>query len=225
MEYDPLLPQSHSIANAEEAAGLCPGCRRPRGYIHASIGSGCVWVDCPLYFAKDCVRGKMESFNKEYGGDTLQYQVIGNESHGISVEEAAQKIKVMQAKPGDAGIDLYACFAGVLHIAPGHTGVVPCGIAVKVPDGCVGFMKARSSTVRQHGLMVVENTIDSGYTGPLFVTLYNPGLDGRTSPVVIKPWDRLVQLVVVPYYQCQPVRVEQMPKTDRGSTGYGSTGR
>lgn len=155
----------------------------------------------------------------------IQYMIVGSNAHGISADEAEQHITFAPAKDGDAGIDLFACFVGSMHVAPAHSTMVPCGIAVKVPDGHVGFIKGRSSTYRRHGLLVVDAVIDSGYTGPLHVTVYHPSLDGNEKVVVIRPWDRLAQLIIVPFAACQGIRRNELPSTQRGSDGFGSSGR
>lgn len=135
------------------------------------------------------------------------------------------------AKPGDAGIDLHNA-GGPIRVEPGCSVQVPAGVAVKVPEGWVGFIKSRSSTFFKRGLFVIEGVIDSGYTGPLYSFVWNPGLNGRREAIEIQPWERLSQLVVVPHLPYHGdadegegiCRVEQLPDTVRGGTGFGSTG-
>lgn len=145
------------------------------------------------------------------------------------VPEVKDRCPLRPAKPGDAGLDL--CNAGpALTLFPGQAVNVPSGVSIKVPDGWVGFVKARSSLFLNRGLFVVENVIDSGYTGPMFMITWNPGVfqpgqDSMPASIKIDAWERIAQLVVVPHKSSQPVHVQCMPKTARGDTGFGSTGR
>lgn len=136
--------------------------------------------------------------------------------------EISERGKLRYAKEGDAGLDL--CYYGSepLSVAPGEHIDVPSGIRIKMPDGYVGLIRCRSSTFSKRGLFVVHNTIDSGYTGPLFTTIWNPGLKG-SDPKIIQPWDRISQLILVPYLTAKIIRVSELPKTQRGETGFGST--
>lgn len=124
------------------------------------------------------------------------------------------------AKPGDAGIDLVSTIDSIVW---GHDSVsVPTGVSVKIPDGYVGIIKARSSTFVKKGLFVVEGVIDSGYTGPLFTILWNPSpLEKRISR-----GDRLAQLLLMPVLNGPGViqTVAELPETARGDSGFGSTG-
>lgn len=142
------------------------------------------------------------------------------------------KIDFKPAKPGDAGIDLYNASPKPIVVPLGRAIAIPSGICVKVPEGWVGMIKARSSTFMKKGLFVVDGVIDAGYTGPLYTVVWNPGLvsphweDGlsATGPVVVEPGERVSQLVVVPHHSNLVIEVEDMPVTERGSSGFGSTG-
>lgn len=127
-------------------------------------------------------------------------------------------------RKGDCGIDLQYIGDKPIVIRVGHCERLPAGISVKVPDGFCGFIRARSSTFVKRGLMVVEGVIDSGYTGPLYTMAYNPGMDGRLSPITVRPGERLSQLIVVPFAHLSVVSVRSMPDTERGNLGFGSTG-
>lgn len=120
----------------------------------------------------------------------------------------------------DAGFDLY-CDAEMV-IAP-HTFVdVPLGVAIKVPEGTWGLLTARSSTLRKHGLMVAQGIIDCGYTGPLFAGVWNM----TDKPVLVEPGMRLVQYILMTNASLgvQAQEVAELPKTNRGAAGFGSTG-
>ncbi len=139
-------------------------------------------------------------------------------------EQVRQKAKMKFAKPGDAGFDLYNA-GETITIYPGTSVEVPAGISVKIPDNYVGFLRNRSSTFAKRGLFVVHNTIDSGYTGPMFTHVWYPVLNGRCKPIEILPWERLGQLVIVPYLSVPVEEVESLPATSRGVSGFGSTGK
>jgi dUTP pyrophosphatase len=144
------------------------------------------------------------------------------------------------AKPGDCGFDLaYApenssgsgSSAAMLpiRILPGTFKLIPTGVYVKIPDGYFGLLCGRSSTFGKRGLFVVESRIDSGYTGELFVKLWHPAVSGGdfeqpVVPAVIEPWQRVAQLVLIPFNSPLLEIVDALPATQRGNTGFGSSG-
>lgn len=125
------------------------------------------------------------------------------------------------AHPGDAGLDLYA--ADTTTLEPGQRALVPCGIAVAVPEGHVGLVHPRSGLAVDHGLTVLNapGTIDAGYRGELKVLLVNHGPD----PVEVRHGQRIAQLVVAPVVTVDVREVDRLDATTRGSGGFGSTGR
>lgn len=125
---------------------------------------------------------------------------------------------------GDAGLDLCCAHEEDIIIATGRSRQIPAGIAVKIPAGYCGLVRPRSSTFHKRGLLVVPGMIDEGYTGPLFSHVYNPGLDNHWHPRIIKPFERLAQLVIIPFMAIEPQIVANLPKTERGDKGFGSTG-
>lgn len=139
-------------------------------------------------------------------------------------DEVAKRCQLKYARPGDCGIDLYNAEGRPITVVPRSSVMISAGIRVKIPDGYAGFVRARSSTFKRRGLFVVEGIIDSGYVGPIFVHVWNPGLNGQLSPVVIEPWARLSQLIILPAPQMDIVVVDELPRTERGERGFGSTG-
>jgi len=99
---------------------------------------------------------------------------------------------------------------------------VPLGVAIKVPEGTWGLLTARSSTLRKHGLMVAQGIIDCGYTGPLFAGVWNM----TTEPIRIERGMRLVQYILMTNasLDVDAQEVDELPKTDRGASGFGSSG-
>ncbi len=125
-----------------------------------------------------------------------------------------------KAYSDDAGFDLY-CDAEMV-VEPSTFVDVPLGVAIKVPEGTWGLLKARSSTLRKHGLMVAQGIIDCGYTGPLFAGVWNMTND----PVRIERGMRLVQYILMTNasLDVDAQEVNELPKTDRGASGFGSSG-
>ncbi|WP_116450322.1 dUTP diphosphatase [Blastococcus litoris] len=125
------------------------------------------------------------------------------------------------ALPGDAGADLSA--AEDVELAPFERALVGTGVAVAIPEGYAGFVHPRSGLAHRHGLSMVNapGTIDAGYRGEIKVNLVN--LD-PTTPISLRRGDRIAQLVVQPVVQARFVPVEELPASERGSGGHGSTG-
>ncbi|MEU4802391.1 dUTP diphosphatase [Actinosynnema sp. NPDC023587] len=125
------------------------------------------------------------------------------------------------ARPGDAGADLVTTSDVV--IAPGEREVVGTGIAIALPDGYAAFVHPRSGLAARVGLSVVNTpgTIDAGYRGEIKVCLVNHDL---RAPIVLSRGDRIAQLVVQKVEHAVFREVGDLPDSDRGAGGYGSTG-
>lgn len=128
------------------------------------------------------------------------------------------------ATAGSAAMDLRACVRESVVIAPGARVVVPSGIAIALPSAdYVALVFARSGLAAKGGVCLANGVgvIDSDYRGEIGVALLNTG----SEPYTILPGDRVAQLMVTPVVQPQLELVEQLPETDRGAGGFGSTGR
>ena len=123
-----------------------------------------------------------------------------------------------RAHPWDAGLDLYAMEDGYIRCNQGKT--FDTGAHIAIPEGCVGFVKSKSGLMVNHGI-VTDGTIDSHYTGPIKVCLFNHG----TSSYEVKAGDKIAQLVIVPCLLPELELVGSLEETDRGDCGFGSTGR
>jgi dUTP pyrophosphatase len=125
-----------------------------------------------------------------------------------------------RAYDGDAGLDLAACDR--IELAPGARAVVGTGLAVAIPDGHAGFVQPRSGLAAKHGIAVVNSPglVDAGYRGELKVVLLNTD---RDEPFVVEPGMRIAQLVVVPVATPEPVEMEELPPSERGERGFGSS--
>jgi len=125
-----------------------------------------------------------------------------------------------RAYDGDAGLDLAACER--VELAPGERATVGTGLAVAIPDGFAGFVQPRSGLAARHGITIVNapGLIDAGYRGELRVTLLNTDV---REPFVVEPGMRIAQLVVQEVSLVAPVEVEELPASERGARGFGSS--
>ena len=126
------------------------------------------------------------------------------------------------AKPGDAGADLYSRVD--LELQPGERASVPTGIAIALEPGFAAFIHPRSGRAAKEGLSMVNapGTVDAGYRGEIQVILIN--LDTK-SAIKIERGERIAQLVIQPVIRAEFIEVEALPGTNRGSDGFGSSGR
>jgi dUTP pyrophosphatase len=126
------------------------------------------------------------------------------------------------AHHGDAGADLVTTTDAT--IAPGERVVLGTGLAVALPDGYVGFVTPRSGLAARHGLGMVNapGVLDAGYRGEIKLTLVNH--DPR-EPVALRRGDRVAQLVIQRVERAAFREVGELPASDRGAGGHGSTGR
>lgn len=126
-----------------------------------------------------------------------------------------------RAYEADAGLDLAACER--CEVGPGERAVVPTGLAVAIPEGYAGFVQPRSGLAARHGISVVNSPglVDAGYRGEVLVILLNT--DARQT-FVVEPGMRVAQLVVVPVPRVDVSEVDELPESERGPRGHGSSG-
>jgi len=128
------------------------------------------------------------------------------------------------ATPGSAGLDLRACIDAPVVIEPGQTHLIPTGLSIHIGDpGLAAMLLPRSGLGHKHGIVLgnLVGLIDSDYQGPLMVSCWNRGGTAFT----VQPMERIAQLVIVPVVQAGFRVVESFGASDRGSNGFGSTGR
>ena len=125
-----------------------------------------------------------------------------------------------RAYAGDAGLDLAATER--VELGPGERAVVGTGLAVAIPDGHAGFVQPRSGLAARHGISVVNapGLIDPGYRGEVRVVLLNTD---RGEPFVVEPGMRIAQLVVLPVPALELVETDELPESERGVRGFGSS--
>ena len=125
-----------------------------------------------------------------------------------------------RAYAGDAGLDLASCER--VELGPGERATVATGLAVAIPDGYAGFVQPRSGLASRHGITIVNTPglVDSGYRGELKVILLNTDAN---EAFVVEPGMRIAQLVVMQVPGIDPVEVDELPESERGVRGFGSS--
>jgi dUTP diphosphatase len=126
----------------------------------------------------------------------------------------------VRAYSGDAGLDLSSCER--VELGPGERALVPTGLAVAIPEGYAGYVQPRSGLAAKHGISIVNTPglVDSGYRGELLVNLFNT--DTR-EPFVVEPGMRIAQLVILELPEVELVEVDELPESERGVRGFGSS--
>ncbi len=125
-----------------------------------------------------------------------------------------------RAYAGDAGLDLASCER--VELGPGERATVATGLAVAIPDGHAGFVQPRSGLASRHGITILNTPglVDSGYRGELKVILLNTDAN---ETFVVEPGMRIAQLVVMQVPGIDPVEVDELPESERGVRGFGSS--
>jgi dUTP pyrophosphatase len=125
------------------------------------------------------------------------------------------------ARAGDGALDLSA--NADVEIGPGERALVPTGLAVAIPAGFAGLVLPRSGLASRHGLTLSNSPglIDAGYRGEITCAMVN--LDPR-SPVRVRRGDRIAQLLLVAVPRAEPEWADDLPPSERGEGGFGSTG-
>ena len=126
-----------------------------------------------------------------------------------------------RAHAGDAGLDLHS--VEDVQVAPGERAMVPTGLSVAIPEGHAGLVLPRSGLASRRGLTLANapGLIDAGYRGEIICAVVN---HDREHTVHISIGDRIAQLLVVPFAALAPAWSEELPVSDRGEGGFGSSG-
>jgi dUTP pyrophosphatase len=130
----------------------------------------------------------------------------------------------LYATAGSAGMDLRACLDAPLILRPGDAQLLPTGLAIYVEDPALAAMiLPRSGLGHRHGIVLgnLVGLIDSDYQGQLMVSCWNRGVE----PYTVQPGERIAQLVIVPVVQVDLQIVEDFSASQRGSGGFGSSGK
>jgi len=125
--------------------------------------------------------------------------------------------------PGAAGADLYACLDNEVILGPGQRVLIPTGLSLEIPPLCLGHVQPRSGLAAKFGITVANSPglVDEDYRGELKVILVNHG----TSEFTISNGDRIAQFVIQQYVPVFYEEEEELSETERGTGGFGSTGR
>jgi dUTP pyrophosphatase len=158
----------------------------------------------------------------------LQGEIMMEFSINIKVKRVSENLGNAMPLPqyatdGSAGLDLPACLEAPLVIAPGSRVKIPTGIAIEIPNKhIVGLVFPRSGLAARHGISLANavGVIDSDYKGEIIVALCNHG----ESEYVIKPGERMAQLVFIPVFKATFEETQELTETGRGAGGFGSTG-
>ena len=121
-----------------------------------------------------------------------------------------------------AGMDLFAAITTPITLAPGERRLIPTGIAIALPDGFEAQVRPRSGLALKHGISIVNapGTVDADYRGEIGVVLINLGQEA----FVIERGMRIAQMVIAPYTRAAWSEVLELPTSERGEGGFGSTG-
>ena len=129
-----------------------------------------------------------------------------------------------RATEGSAGADLTACIDEPIELMPGQLAKIPTGIAIELADkGLAAFLFGRSGLGVKHGITLSNSVgvVDSDYRGEICVGLCNVS----DKPYTIQPGERVAQMVIMPVICAQFIPADDLSDTERGSGGFGSTGR
>ena len=124
-----------------------------------------------------------------------------------------------------AGLDLLAAVPEdtPMILAPGKHALIPTGLTIALPPGYEAQVRPRSGLAAKHGVTVLNapGTVDADYRGEIGVLLINHG----EAPFPIRRGERIAQMVIASVIQAELVPAVSLSATDRGSGGFGSTGR
>lgn len=143
----------------------------------------------------------------------------------LKIKKVREKAKIpTRATEGSAGLDLYACIDEPITLNKGDKAVIPTGIALGLDDPhYAAFIHSRSGLAIKHGIALLNSVgvIDSDYRGEVCVGVVKL----TEEPYIIQPFERVAQMVIKPVELPEIVEVEELDDTERGTGGFGSTGR
>lgn len=139
----------------------------------------------------------------------------------IKLEPECSNLFPTKAHPDDAGYDLYSRIDAVLEPLSGMA--IPVGFAMELPSGYEAQIRPRSGLAAKHHITVTNSpgTVDANYRGEIKAILYNLGKE----PFIIQCGDRIAQMVICKLPEIELVKATELSETDRGSGGFGSSGK
>jgi len=142
----------------------------------------------------------------------------------VLIKKLNSKVQLPKYKTdGSSGMDLMAFIENSIKIKPQQSGLIPTGISIAIPEDTEVQIRPRSGLAAKSGISVLNTpgTIDSDYRGEIKIILFNHGKE----EFVINNDDRIAQMILMPVIKAEFEEVEDLPKTIRGSGGFGSTGK
>ena len=142
----------------------------------------------------------------------------------VLIKKLNSKVQLPKYKTdGSSGMDLMAFIESSINIKPQESALIPTGISIAIPEDTEIQIRPRSGLAAKSSISVLNTpgTIDSDYRGEIKIILFNHGKED----FVINNNDRIAQMVLVPIIKAEFEEVENLPKTLRGSGGFGSTGK
>jgi dUTP pyrophosphatase len=133
--------------------------------------------------------------------------------------DKAPKDTLKRTNPTDAGMDI--CAAESYIIDPLERATVSTGVAIEIPEGYYARVAPRSGLASKHGIDVLAGVVDSGYRGEIRVVLHNTDKDSHFH---VLAGDRIAQIIIEKHYNFEIEEVESLSDSDRGSSGFGSSG-
>ena len=142
----------------------------------------------------------------------------------VLIKKLNSKVKVPKYKTdGSSGMDLMAFLESPVNLKPQESELIPTGISIAIPEDTEVQIRPRSGLAAKSNISVLNTpgTIDSDYRGEIKIILFNHGKED----FVINNNDRIAQMILMPIIKAEFEEVENLPKTLRGSGGFGSTGK
>ena len=142
----------------------------------------------------------------------------------VLIKKLDQKAKIPEYKTsGSSGMDLIALLEKQISILPNQSCIIPTGLSLAIPEDTEIQIRPRSGLAAKYNLTVLNTpgTIDSDYRGEIKIILFNHG----NKEFVVKNGDRIAQMILMPIFKVDFEEVDNLPKTIRGTGGFGSTGK
>jgi len=142
----------------------------------------------------------------------------------VLIKKLNSKVQLPKYKTdGSSGMDLMAFTESPINIRPQESALIPTGITIAIPEDTEIQIRPRSGLAAKSNISVLNTpgTIDSDYRGEIKIILFNHGKE----EFIINNNDRVAQMILMPIIKAELEEVEDLPKTLRGSGGFGSTGK
>ena len=142
----------------------------------------------------------------------------------VLIKKLNSKVQLPKYKTdGSSGMDLMAFIESPINIKPQESALIPTGISIAIPEDTEVQIRPRSGLAAKSSMSVLNTpgTIDSDYRGEIKIILFNHGKE----EFIINNNDRVAQMILMPIIKAEFEEVEDLPKTLRGSGGFGSTGK